>query len=103
MKKIISLCLAMILIFGCLTVTGFAADEAEVPVAEEIVIPEISQNDEELEKIQSAATELVTYIYNYATQPQEPAVDLETVLMITSVIISIIYTIYINQQTQQTA
>lgn len=102
MKKIISICLAVILIFSCLTVTGFAADEAETSVSEETVFPDMTEEDEELEKINEVITELVTYIYNYATRPQEPAVDLETVIKITTVIVNIVYRVY-KQQTQTSA
>ncbi len=103
MKKIISVCLAVVLIFSCITVTGFAAEESEIPAAEEIVIPGIDTDDEQLQKINSTVSSLITYIYDYATKPQEPAVELETVLMIASIIVSIVYTVYKNRQTQQTA
>lgn len=103
MKKILSVSLALILIFSCLTVTGFAADEAEAPTVSEEILPPDTAEDEELQRITAALTEVTTYIYNYATQPQEPAVDLETVIKIVTVIVKIVYTIYKNYQSQNSA
>lgn len=89
------------MIFSCLTVTGFAADGAEVPAAtEETVIPEVT-TDEEFEKVNAVVTELVTYIYNYATKPEEPSVDLETVLKMVTVVVRIVYTLYKDCQESQ--
>lgn len=101
MKKII--CLLLIFVM-CVTFTG-SAFAADFKVIEEPTTAVIAENEEvtdenaneELEHLIEAACKAATLVYNYATQPEEPAVDLDTVLMIVAAIVSVAYAIYQQQ------
>lgn len=106
MKKIISILLCLIM---CFSLAASASAAEIVPASDEscvgtdgggqeslpeIPLPEV--DDPELQKTIDIISVVATYIYNYATQPQEPAIDLETVLTIVSVLVTVIYTISQN-------
>lgn len=101
MKKVIALILSLIMCFTLATAAS-AADETRL--SEDEVTIEIDEADteitdkampegdsEEVKKIISVLTEVVSYVYNFATQPEEPAVDLETVLTVVQVAVYIVY------------
>lgn len=50
-----------------------------------------SEDNEELEKILVIAEKAAVFIYEYATQPEEPAVDLDTVIIIVRIAVTLIY------------
>ncbi len=92
MKKILALIISLTMFFCFFTTanaTDVKAEESTEITQEAIIAPD--ENDEELQKILSAVTQVATYIYNFATQPEEPAVDLETVIKIVTFAIYIIY------------
>ncbi len=106
MKKIIALILTLSVCL-CFAGTAYAADtqpDEQTAITEntekEIITGD--ENNDELNKIISAATQVATYIYNFATKPEEPAVDLETVIKIVSVAVYIIYGI-VQQYTSSNA
>lgn len=116
MKKIISFILALCLCF----IPVFSSSAAEINTQqtenqyEEIVLTEEKETDEntdifnsleeifpteeneELDKIISLAEMAATFIYNYATQPEEPAVSLETVVKVVRLAVTVIYTLIQN-------
>ncbi len=106
MKKLTAILLSLIMCFA-LAGTAFASDaptqedfSAEASQQEGIgdiigsFLPE--NNDPELEKVIAILSTVATYIYDYATQPEEPAVDLQTVLTILTVVVTVIYTLAQN-------
>ena len=116
MKKIISIVLALCLCF-CF---AFASSAAEISTQEqqgyydEIILIEKETSDEntdifdslesffpaeeneELDKFISLAEKAATLIYNFATQPEEPPVDLATVITIVRIAVTVIYTLVQN-------
>lgn len=116
MKKIISLILALCLCFTPV----LSASAAEISKQEQesnygdIILKQEETTDEdtdvfdslenlfptetneELDKIISLAEKAATLIYNYATQPEEPAVDLETVVAVVRIAVTVIYTLIQN-------
>lgn len=95
MKKFISVILALVMCFSFVSIAS-AADETQIE-KEIFTQTDVSDSFEaesdngELEKIMSVMTKAVTYIYDYATKPEEPAVELETVITIVQVVVYVIY------------
>ena len=113
MKKFLSLILASCLCFNLIFVSSAAQavtdeDDAgsycgDILLQEEGKIDESTdlsdsltelfpqKENEELEKIILLAEKAVTSIYDYATRPEEPAVDLATVITIVRIAVTVIY------------